>query len=68
MLPNHHLFKILDVMPTRLADLYKATGGERMTHYLVKQHHSEIIRICMADQLKEVIKQEAPAEQKAPTE
>ena len=50
-------------MPTRLSDIYKATGGERSTHYLIKQLHSEIIRICMADGLKEVMNDQEPPRQ-----
>ena len=52
VLPNHALFKILDVKPTKASELYNAIGGERAAHFIIKKHHSDIIRMCMADSIK----------------
>lgn len=54
ILPNQALFKILDVKPTKLRDLYAVTGGERSTHFIIKKHHSDIIRICMAESIESI--------------
>lgn len=53
ILPNHLLFRIVDIKPTKLSEIYNITGGERSTHPLIKKDYNNLVRIFLTQHFED---------------